>query len=106
MPKFTSKTENQEQAIFASSGGEAVHGESRSPLLAGIAGILTNTDPKSTGGSTLSSTQRIAIAVWAFIYPSIIPVRSFCYPKRAANFDNKIFITVDLHPAWLEPATL
>jgi hypothetical protein len=38
MPKFTSKTQTQEAAIFASSAGEGVHGESTS-LGAGVSGF-------------------------------------------------------------------
>lgn len=47
MAKFTSKTETSETAIFASSGGEGVHGESKSPALAGVVGVQTN--PTSIG---------------------------------------------------------
>ncbi|MEI7995549.1 MAG: hypothetical protein WCH01_11675 [Methylococcaceae bacterium] len=49
MPKFTSKTKTQDAAVFASSDGEGVHGESTSPVVAAIAGIQTNTAPASAG---------------------------------------------------------
>jgi len=62
MPKFTSKTQTQETAIFASSGGEGVHGESTSPVVAAIAGIQLNlnTTPPVV---VLASTVRVAAAV-------------------------------------------
>lgn len=49
MPKFTSKTQTQETAIFTSSDGEALHGESTSSVVAAIAGIQLNTTPASKG---------------------------------------------------------
>jgi hypothetical protein len=42
MPKFTSKTLSQDTAIFASSDGEALHGESTSRGFAAIAGFQIN----------------------------------------------------------------
>lgn len=51
MPKFTSKTQTKETAIFASSDGEALHGESTSSVVAAIAGIqLSTTSPSSGAG--------------------------------------------------------
>jgi hypothetical protein len=57
MAKLTSKTQNQEIAIFASSAGEGVHGESTSPVVAGIAGIQTNTSPASTGNGVYGESR-------------------------------------------------
>lgn len=57
MPKFTSKTTTQETAIFASSGREAVHGESTSPVFAAIAGIQNNNVPTSTGAGVYGECQ-------------------------------------------------
>lgn len=57
MPKFSSKTQTQEPAIFASSSGEGVHGESTSSVTAGIAGIQTNTAPASTGAGVYGESR-------------------------------------------------
>jgi hypothetical protein len=57
MPKFTSKTQTQETAIFASSNGEALHGESTSTAVAAIAGIQTNTSPATTGAGVYGESR-------------------------------------------------
>jgi len=49
MPKFTSKTKTNDAAVFASSGGEGVHGESTSTAVAAIAGIQLDTTAASNG---------------------------------------------------------
>jgi len=49
MAKFISKTETDEAAILATSGGEGVHAESSHLHMAAIAAFQTNTDPASTG---------------------------------------------------------
>jgi hypothetical protein len=53
MPKFTSKTQTEDAAIFASSNGEGVHAESTSLAVAAIAGIQLNiktTSPNAGAG--------------------------------------------------------
>ena len=57
MPKFTSKTQAQEPAIFGSSGGEGVHGESTSSVTAAVAGFQTNTSPASTGAGVYGESR-------------------------------------------------
>lgn len=57
MPKFTSKTQTNDTAVFASSGGEGVHGESTSPIVAAIAGIQINTDSASTGAGVYGESR-------------------------------------------------
>ncbi|TKB70727.1 MAG: hypothetical protein E8D52_01135 [Nitrospira sp.] len=47
--KFTSETQTSEPAIFASSDGEGVHGESTSVGVAAIAGVQLNTTSTSNG---------------------------------------------------------
>jgi hypothetical protein len=48
--KFSSKTITDEQAIYASSNGEAVRGESTSPVSAAVAGLQTNTGSDTAAG--------------------------------------------------------
>jgi hypothetical protein len=57
MPKFTSKTQTKETAIFASSDGEALHGESTSSVVAAIAGIQINTTPTSNGAGVYGESR-------------------------------------------------
>jgi hypothetical protein len=50
MPKFTSKTTSTDPALFGSSGGEGVHGESTSiEFVAGVTGIAANADGIGSG---------------------------------------------------------
>jgi hypothetical protein len=50
MPKFASKTESTEPAIFGSSAGEGVHGETSSNTFAGgVTGVATNASGPATG---------------------------------------------------------
>lgn len=66
MPKFTSKTQTQETSIFASSAGEAVHGESTSPAVAAIAGFQTSTAPASTGPGLYGESRGGGAAIAGF----------------------------------------
>ena len=49
MPKFTSKTQTKETAIFASSDGEGMHADTTSLDVAAIVGIQLNVNLASTG---------------------------------------------------------
>jgi hypothetical protein len=66
MPKFTSKTQTDEIAIFASSNGEGVHGESTSAGVAAIAGIQTNTAPASTGAGVYGESRSEGAGIAGF----------------------------------------
>jgi hypothetical protein len=66
MPKFTSTTLTQDIAIFASSGGEGVHGESTSLVLAAIAGIQTNTAPNCTGAGVYGESRGVGAGAVGF----------------------------------------
>jgi hypothetical protein len=58
LAKFSSKTTTQETAILgSSSGGEGVHGDSTSPLVAGIAGIQLNTASTSIGAGVYGESK-------------------------------------------------
>lgn len=57
MAKFSSKTRRDEVAIFAASGGEAVHGESASHLVAAIAGVQINMDPDGKGAGVYGESR-------------------------------------------------
>jgi hypothetical protein len=49
MAKFTSKTKSKDVAVFASSAGEGVHGETTSDAAAAIAGVSENTQGHGAG---------------------------------------------------------
>lgn len=54
---ITSNTVSQDPAILASSGGNAMYGESSSPAHAAIAGIQTNTTPASVGAGVYGESR-------------------------------------------------
>lgn len=63
MPKFTSKTQSKEPAVFASSVGEGVHGESTSDgFVAGVTGITVN--PKGNGPGVLGQSKGAGAGVF------------------------------------------
>jgi len=63
MPTITSKSTTTDPAVLASSGGEAVHGESSSTTVAAIAGIQLDTADTSSGAGVYGEARGGGAAV-------------------------------------------